>query len=170
MDTRSKRIKGSDELFRRCGFAATLSARVRTAPTLAVAPTGSPHDGRDVALPDNYDGFLVGDPGFRLPFAAAANIVGAQNHNALATTPGDPVTGLTQVKRALVSQAVLAKCDALDGATDGRPTRPHRLCVQGPARACGDLGRCAAVFSSVTGLQHKNSIDGFFPLKSRGRL
>jgi len=69
--------------------------------------------------PDDYDGFLVGDPGFRLPLAAAANIVGAQNYNALATTPGSPGTGFTQAERTLVSQAVLAKCDALDGAADG---------------------------------------------------
>jgi feruloyl esterase len=46
--------------------------------------------------PDDYDGFLVGDPGFRLPLAASANIVGVQNYNALATTPGDLGTGFTQ--------------------------------------------------------------------------
>jgi len=82
--------------------------------------------------PDDYDGFLVGDPGFRLPLAAAANIVGAQNYNALATTPGSPGTGFTQAERTLVSQAVLAKCDALDGATDGL--------VQ-------DTGACQAAFN-----------------------
>ncbi len=48
---------------------------------------------------DDYDGFLVGDPGFRLPLAASANIVGAQNYNALATTPGDPGTGFTLAER-----------------------------------------------------------------------
>ncbi|HYP71310.1 MAG TPA: tannase/feruloyl esterase family alpha/beta hydrolase, partial [Variovorax sp.] len=69
--------------------------------------------------PDDYDGYLVGNPGFRLPLAAAANMVGAQNYNALATTPGDLGTGFTQAERALVSNAVLAKCDVLDGATDG---------------------------------------------------
>ena len=69
--------------------------------------------------PDDYDGYLVGNPGFRLPLAAAANMVGAQNYNALATTPGDLGTGFTPAERALVSKAVLAKCDALDGATDG---------------------------------------------------
>nr|WP_231973366.1 tannase/feruloyl esterase family alpha/beta hydrolase [Variovorax sp. HW608] len=82
--------------------------------------------------PDDYDGFLVGDPGFRLPLAAAANIVGAQNYNALATTAGSPGTGFTQAERTLVSQAVLAKCDALDGATDGL--------VQ-------DTGACQAAFN-----------------------
>jgi feruloyl esterase len=84
---------------------------------------------------DDYDGFLVGNPGFRLPLAAAANIVGAQNYNALATTPGSPGTGFTQAERVLVSQAVLAKCDALDGSADGL--------VQdtGACQAAFDLGR-----------------------------
>ena len=68
---------------------------------------------------DQYDGFLVGDPGYRLPLAAIANMAGAQAYNALATTPGDPSTGFTAAERALVSNAVLAKCDALDGAADG---------------------------------------------------
>ena len=69
--------------------------------------------------PDQYDGYLVGDPGFNLPKAATANIAGGQAYNALATTPGDLSTGFTTAERALVSNAVLAKCDALDGATDG---------------------------------------------------
>jgi feruloyl esterase len=68
---------------------------------------------------DQYDGFLVGNPGFRLPLPAIANIAGAKTYNALATTPGDLSTGFTVAERALVSNAVLGKCDALDGATDG---------------------------------------------------
>jgi feruloyl esterase len=68
---------------------------------------------------DQYDGFLVGDPGFRLPLAAIANIAGAKTYAALASTPGDLGTGFTQAERALVSTAVLGKCDALDGSTDG---------------------------------------------------
>jgi feruloyl esterase len=68
---------------------------------------------------DQYDGFLVGDPGFRLPLAAIANIAGAKTYGALASTPGDLGTGFTQAERALVSIAVLGKCDALDGSADG---------------------------------------------------
>jgi len=68
---------------------------------------------------DQYDGYLVGDPGFRLPLAAIANIAGAQKYNALATTPGDLGSGFTAAERTLVSNAVLAKCDALDGLSDG---------------------------------------------------
>lgn len=68
---------------------------------------------------DQYDGYLVGNPGFRLPLAAIANIAGAKTYAALATDPRDIGTGFTQAERTLVSNAVLGKCDALDGAADG---------------------------------------------------
>lgn len=68
---------------------------------------------------DQYDGIIAGNPGTRLPLAAIANIAGAQSYAKLATTPADLGTGFTQAERRLVSQAVLARCDALDGATDG---------------------------------------------------
>jgi hypothetical protein len=70
-------------------------------------------------LGDHYDGFLVGNPGYRLPLAAIANMAGAQAYAKLATDSSDLGTGFTQAERTLVSNAVLAKCDALDGATDG---------------------------------------------------
>ena len=68
---------------------------------------------------DQYDGYLVGDPGFRLPLAAVANIAAFQGYATVATNPADPSTGYTAPERALVAAAVVAKCDALDGATDG---------------------------------------------------
>jgi len=70
-------------------------------------------------MPDQYDGYLVGSPGFNLPKAAIANIAGGQIYASLATTPADISTGFTEAERKLVSNAVLAKCDALDGAADG---------------------------------------------------
>ncbi|HJV67667.1 tannase/feruloyl esterase family alpha/beta hydrolase [Ideonella sp.] len=70
-------------------------------------------------LPEQYDGFLVGDPGFNLPKAAIANIAGAQTYATLATDSADLGTGFTTAERTLVSNAVLAQCDALDGAADG---------------------------------------------------
>jgi hypothetical protein len=68
---------------------------------------------------DQYDGFLAGDPGYRLPLAATANTASYQTYLGLATNPADASTGFTQAERQLVSGAVAAKCDALDGATDG---------------------------------------------------
>ena len=68
---------------------------------------------------DQYDGFLAGDPGYRLPLAAVANIAAYQGYATVASTPGDPSTGYNAAERSLVAAAVLARCDALDGATDG---------------------------------------------------
>jgi feruloyl esterase len=68
---------------------------------------------------DQYDGFLAGDPGFRLPLAAIANMAAFQGYASVATNPADVSTGYTPTEQKLVAAAVLAKCDALDGATDG---------------------------------------------------
>ncbi len=68
---------------------------------------------------DDYDGYLVGDPGFRLPLAAIANMAAAQGYASVASDPSDIGTGYTAPEQVLVANAVLAKCDALDGATDG---------------------------------------------------
>jgi hypothetical protein len=97
-------------------------------------------------LADEYDGFLAGDPGFNLPKAAVAQVWGAQKYAALATpgamTPapaflgGFPVrdlgTALSPGERVLVSNAILARCDALDGASDG---------------SVADVEACQAAFS-----------------------
>uniref|UniRef100_UPI0025F87C6D tannase/feruloyl esterase family alpha/beta hydrolase n=1 Tax=Rhodoferax sp. TaxID=50421 RepID=UPI0025F87C6D len=51
--------------------------------------------------PDQYDGYLVGDPGFRLPLAAVANIAAAQGYATVATKAGDISTGFTTAERQL---------------------------------------------------------------------
>ncbi len=68
---------------------------------------------------DQYDGFLVGNPGFRLPLAAIANMAAYRAYASVATDPANPSTGFSAAERSLVSSAVLAKCDALDGSADG---------------------------------------------------
>lgn len=70
-------------------------------------------------MPEQYDGYLAGAPGYNLPKAAVANIFGGQRYASVATDPADISTGFTNAERATVAAAVLAKCDALDGATDG---------------------------------------------------
>lgn len=67
----------------------------------------------------DYDGILAGSPGYNLPKAAIASIAGGQLYASVATNPADLSTGFTTAERALVGSAVLAKCDALDGVTDG---------------------------------------------------
>lgn len=80
--------------------------------------------------PDQYDGFLVGSPGFNLPKAAIASMYGGQQYAPFAvpgaTIPAGPFAGLpdlsgafTPAERSLVSARVLAKCDQLDGVADG---------------------------------------------------
>lgn len=64
-------------------------------------------------------GHLVGNAGFNLPKAATAHIAGFQKYLTLATTAGDASTGFTTAERTLVISSVLAKCDALEGASDG---------------------------------------------------
>jgi pimeloyl-ACP methyl ester carboxylesterase len=83
-------------------------------------------------LGDQYDGYLVGAPGYRLPYAALAQIWGAQQWAPLAT-PGatvknplnpngtlpDLASAFTPQERQTVAKAIANKCDALDGAKDG---------------------------------------------------
>ena len=83
-------------------------------------------------LGDAYDGYLVGAPGYRLPYAALAQIWGAQQWLPLAT-PGatiknplnpngtlvDLASAFTPAERQTVAKAILNQCDALDGAKDG---------------------------------------------------
>ncbi|MDP3821252.1 MAG: tannase/feruloyl esterase family alpha/beta hydrolase [Burkholderiales bacterium] len=70
-------------------------------------------------MPEQYDGYLAGAPGYRLPLAAIANIFGAKQYASVASNPADISTGFTAAERGVVANAVLARCDALDGATDG---------------------------------------------------
>ena len=81
---------------------------------------------------DQYDGYLVGAPGYRLPNAALAQLWAVPKWKALAdpaATVNHPFapnvkipdlgSAFTAQERQTVAQAVLQKCDALDGATDG---------------------------------------------------
>ncbi len=81
---------------------------------------------------DQYDGYLVGAPGYRLPNAALAQLWAAPQWLALAT-PGATVphpfnptariadlgSALTAAERQTVGKAIAERCDALDGARDG---------------------------------------------------
>ena len=78
-----------------------------------------------------YDGYLVGAPGYRLPYAALNQVWTAQQFLSLAT-PGQSVahpmnpsaqipdlaSGFTSEERRTVAKAILNRCDALDGAKD----------------------------------------------------
>jgi pimeloyl-ACP methyl ester carboxylesterase len=79
-----------------------------------------------------FDGYLIGAPGYRLPNSALAQIWGAQQWAKLATpgatvkhpmipnaTLADLASALTAQERQTVANAILDKCDALDGVRDG---------------------------------------------------
>ena len=70
-------------------------------------------------MPREYDGYLAGAPGYRLPLAAIANQFGAKRYATLSRNPSDLGTAFTSSERAALSAAVLRRCDALDGADDG---------------------------------------------------
>ncbi len=65
----------------------------------------------------DYDGFLAGNPGFQLPKAALAQLAGAQLFHRVAVT-NDLATAMSPAERKLVGDAIVARCDALDGAKD----------------------------------------------------
>jgi feruloyl esterase len=71
-----------------------------------------------------YDGIIAGDPGFHLPKAAIGEMWSAQQLAKVATANTanglpDITTGFTAAERQLVASKILAKCDALDGVSDG---------------------------------------------------
>jgi len=93
---------------------------------------GGRHALVEAARGQAYDGYLIGAPGYRLPNAALAQLWGAQQWAPLAVAgattkhPLNPTATIpdlggafTKAERQLVGGAILAKCDALDGAKDG---------------------------------------------------
>ncbi|MDZ4188188.1 MAG: tannase/feruloyl esterase family alpha/beta hydrolase [Hydrogenophaga sp.] len=70
-------------------------------------------------LSDQYDGILANSPGFNLPKSAAAQLYTAQQWRKVATDETDLRTAFTVPERRLVANAILARCDALDGLADG---------------------------------------------------
>jgi feruloyl esterase len=112
---------------------------------------------------DEYDGYMAGAPGYNLPLAALANIWGAQRYATVAT--GDPLTAdgletaFTATERKLVAAAVLARCDALDGAADGL-VQDTRSC-QARFNLQRDVPTCAGVRDGTCLTQaQKEVIDG----------
>jgi feruloyl esterase len=93
---------------------------------------GGRHAMVEAARGQAYDGYLVGAPGYRLPNAALAQLWGAQQWAPLAA-PGattqhpmvptaripDLSGAFTRAERQLVADAIVARCDAIDGARDG---------------------------------------------------
>ncbi|KAB7778350.1 tannase/feruloyl esterase family alpha/beta hydrolase [Xanthomonas sp. LMG 12459] len=92
----------------------------------------------------DYDGILVGDPGFHLPKAAIADLAAAQQLAALAGG-SDTRSGLTVAERSLVAERIVATCDALDGVRDGMVQDvlacQRRFDLNRDVATCGSAGR-----------------------------
>ncbi|MFP8778534.1 tannase/feruloyl esterase family alpha/beta hydrolase [Hydrogenophaga sp. RWCD_12] len=74
--------------------------------------------------PDAFDGVLAQSPGIHLPRASVANLSNVKRWDTVVTTRevnGQPdyESALPPAERELVARAVLARCDALDGLSDG---------------------------------------------------
>ena len=67
-------------------------------------------------MPEAYDGFLVGDPGFDLPRAAIQHAWDAQ---AFVKADPDIRKSITKEDGELISHKIIAACDKLDGLEDG---------------------------------------------------
>jgi hypothetical protein len=67
-------------------------------------------------LADEFDGFLAGAPGYDLPRVALQHAWDVQSFERVA---GDIRRAFSREDMRLVADAVLAQCDALDGAADG---------------------------------------------------
>jgi pimeloyl-ACP methyl ester carboxylesterase len=68
-------------------------------------------------LGDQFDGIVAVAPGFNLPKAAIQHAWDTQQF--FSVSPGNPAEAFTIAEMNLVGQGILAKCDALDGASDG---------------------------------------------------
>ena len=106
---------------------------------------------------DDYDGYLVGNPGFNLPKAAVSQMYSAQQYANITGVTLDEdtnyITGaFTDVELALVASAVLDKCDDLDGLADGMindtVTCQTVFSLDDDVATCGDDGRDGTCLSS----------------------
>jgi hypothetical protein len=112
---------------------------------------------------DEYNGYMAGAPGYNLPLAALANIWGAQRYATVATanpaTPAGLETAFTTAERKLVANAVLARCDALDGVADGL-VQDTRTC-QARFNLERDVATCAGARDGTCLTQaQKRVVDG----------
>ena len=104
---------------------------------------------------EQFDGYLAGAPGYRLPNAALAQLWGSSQWSRLAPegpTVNHPFNpnlkfpdigaGFNPEDRQVLARAVLARCDALDGATDGMVQ--HVAACQTQFQVQRDVPTCTA--------------------------
>ncbi len=123
---------------------------------------------------DQYDGILAGNPGFHLPKAATTQLWKAQQYAKVSTpdASGQPDlnTSVTAAEYKLLGNRILAKCDALDGITDGQVN--DVAACQGAFNLQTDVPSCTAGTRDGSCLtpEQKNVLAGIFagPRNSKG--
>lgn len=68
---------------------------------------------------DLFDGFLAIAPALRMPASSVGGLLGAQLWHAIAPDKTKLESAFPPPARAVLARAILARCDALDGAADG---------------------------------------------------
>ena len=109
-------------------------------------------------MPENYDGFLVGNPGFDLPRAAVQH---AWDVQAFLKADPDLRKSITKEDAQLVASRITEACDALDGAKDGLTSNlaacqkafdlKSLVCAPGQNSACLPEAKVDALKISLAG-------------------
>ena len=109
-------------------------------------------------MPENYDGFLVGNPGFDLPRAAVQH---AWDVQAFLKADPDLRKSITKEDAQLVSSRITEACDALDGIKDGLTANlaacqkafdlKSLVCAPGQNSACLSEAKVDALKMSLAG-------------------
>ncbi|MBE9604048.1 tannase/feruloyl esterase family alpha/beta hydrolase [Acetobacteraceae bacterium H6797] len=114
-------------------------------------------------FPDEFDGIVAGNPGFRLSRAASGHAwdVNVMTGIAPRAEDGRPVlaNAFTPAEMKLVTEAVLQQCDAKDGLKDGLLTAPSTChfdpaalrCQPGQTEACLPEAKLTALVSIMEG-------------------
>lgn len=112
-------------------------------------------------MPEQYDGFLVGNPGFNLPRAAVQH---AWDVQALTKADADIRKSITREDAKLISSKIIEACDGLDGARDGLTANLKACqktfsfdslrCVAGSTEACLPSAKVDALKKVFAGPQN----------------
>jgi len=120
---------------------------------------------------DDYDGILAGAPSWRRTRLYATHV------NSWRVTHDDPAANLPAATLALIGNAVVAKCDALDGVADGVIENPmvcrwqpvELLCKSGQDPAtCLNAAQVRAVEKLYQGPKNPRTGEQIFPGYMRG--
>ena len=109
-------------------------------------------------MPDQYDGFLAGDPGFDLPRAAIQHAWDAQ---AFVKADPDIRKAISREDAKLISRRITAACDKLDGVEDGLTANlkacqrafdfDSLVCADGASADCLPKAKVEALKASFAG-------------------